>query len=138
MNRGWSRVPHIYCLTAVCGTSTGHGADTGALDLRLNQFGERAAVIFNVPEFLSRVERACNTASLARDYGLVEYVESQHHGEINCFTKPANYAWQKECRIAIAGIDDDVYRLEVGSLTDIATIGPALEVIESAKFEIAH
>jgi hypothetical protein len=64
----------------------------------------------------------------------VRYVPADHHGEINPFTKHVDYEWQSEFRLAVFGCADDVLRLELGSLKDIAVIGRTQEVLDTIEF----
>ena len=63
------------------------------VDPRNFEFGDSFAVLKDGDEFLRRVRRAADRASLALKIGLVQYVnESEYQGEMGIFRKSSMFA----------------------------------------------
>ena len=101
---------------------------------RLREFGSKIVFITDFDEFLRRVSLAVNTSYESVIYsvpglngkitGMVEYVQSDHHGEMGVFTKFDKFEYQREWRIAFVaeGVDKDYFILDIGDLSDITLV----------------
>lgn len=100
-------------------------------------FGERFAMIVNLPEFLRRVRAAAEKLGRECVYAPVEYVTREtHNGYMGPFRKFDSFSYQHEYRIVLAAGDGKPTTLQIGDIRDITWCGPIIklgEVIEQLK-----
>jgi hypothetical protein len=111
---------NIYCLHA---RSASQCADEWSLaDLG---YGEYFIVFYKPAEFLSRLQRAAEAAGHEIQHSPVEYVDRhKYHGPMGAFRKFSERAQDSEFRILVSPGVGAPMSLRLGSLTDIAAIGP--------------
>lgn len=108
---------------------------TLTIDFReYKNFGDYMVIISNVQEFNNRLNNALNEKGYTCHHEIVTYYdETTTTRNITAYNKRMKYAHQNEKRYLVKTKDTDFLKLNLGSLTDIATIFP----IESqAKFHI--
>jgi hypothetical protein len=111
---------NVYCLHA---RTAGQCKEPWKLDY-LN-YGESYVGFFNPAEFLRRIESAAIEAGYEIEYGLVQYVDLRtYNGPMGAFRKSSERAVDSEFRILIRPGLGSPMSLRLGSLTDIAAMGP--------------
>jgi hypothetical protein len=81
---------------------------------------------------LALIEKAVKKKKLKYFHGLVEYYDRHiYTGKVDVFNKPSEYAYQNEFRIYIRRRSDEPFKIQVGSLKDIAEIYPSNEFINT-------
>lgn len=114
---------NVYCLHAILNVGRLHP------ERRWFQFGTNSVVIFNVPEFVRRVEHAAHAAGCSGKRGFVRYVaEDRHNGSMGGLFKFDRYAYQMEYRILLAPFGGRPRELFLGSLHDVAKLVPTAEL----------
>lgn len=139
MNRGWTPMPHIYCMTVFLDEHARVAQASGQklLDPRLADFGDHVAIVTDIDEFIRRTVEACRRRGFQYNYGAVLYLPDDHHGEIGPIMKNARYAWQSEFRLTVQGYKEEILRLDVGSLQDIVTIATTKDMLDGIRYELA-
>jgi hypothetical protein len=100
------------------------------------EFGDSFAVLKDGDEFLRRVRRAAEQASLALEIRMVEYVnEREYQGEMGIFRKSSAFVHQSELRIALKPGTGAPYQLQVGDLADITFAGPLSDLNQLLKVD---
>jgi hypothetical protein len=106
-------------------------------DERNLDFGERFAMIINLPEFLRRLRVAAEMLGQECSYAPVEYVAQEtHDGYMGPFRKFDSFSYQHEYRIVLPGGNGKPLALQIGDIRDITYCGPITklgEVIEQLK-----
>ncbi len=77
-------------------------------------------MIFDVRQFFARVDAALSALRLPYERRLVEYVSSDHDGELGVFRKRADFEYQAELRFAVHGCSTDTLKLSAGSSEDVS------------------
>jgi hypothetical protein len=114
------RTSNVYCLHA---RTAGQCKEPWKLDY-LN-YGESYVGFFNPAEFLRRVKSAAIEAGHEIEYGPVQYVDCRtYNGPMGAFRKFSERAVDAEFRILIRPGLGYPMSLRLGSLTDIAAMGP--------------
>lgn len=87
--------------------------------------GKHAVVIRNVPEFLNRIEAACNAQRFRLRYGLVKYYDpNTFHGsvadEVSVFRKQIPFMPQREFRFAVntGTLGEDPLEIDIGDICE--------------------
>lgn len=94
-------------------------------------FGDYAVVIVHAEKFVTKVKQAAIEKGYEQFRSLVEYVDfSKDDFEVGPFVKDQAFSHQNELRIAVhTGENSGAFiKLEIGSLEDIAVMGPASEL----------
>jgi hypothetical protein len=111
-------------------------------DDRNLDFGERFAMIVNLPEFLRRVQVAAEKLGRECRYGPVEYVAPEtHDGYMGPFRKFDSFSYQHEYRIVLRDGNGNPTTLQIGDIRDITCCGSITklgEVIEQLKKNAAQ
>lgn len=122
---------NVYCLHA---RTASQCKEPWKLDY-LN-YGEFYVAFFNPEEFLRRVRHAAAEAGYEIEYNPVQYVDRRtYHGPMGAFRKFSERAADSEFRILIRSDAGSPMSLRLGSLTDIAAMGPTaghIKLIEPA------
>lgn len=127
--------PLVYCMYAL---SPKHRSCVPGtyLDERCYEFGDTAVYIADVMAFYERLKRAATQLRFNLRSGLVEYVSCNgYSGEWGPFRKFDDLSYQHEWR-AVFGIKttEETFRLELGSLCDIAKIGSIQDLNRAIEF----
>lgn len=135
MNRGWTRVPHIYSMSALT-VEDAENAEGELLNPRLLEFGEWAVFIRDSQNFLQRFEDRCTAEALEWNYGLVEYFDENHHGELSPFNKSKRFRWQSEARLTVISREaKEPLRIEMGPLDGIATMMRTQDLLDGLQYD---
>ncbi|ALS32993.1 hypothetical protein PTRA_a1840 [Pseudoalteromonas translucida KMM 520] len=131
---------NIYSMTIVSDADILDAGEKGLyLSEDFNKFGNKAVFIggSDINIFWNRVTEAINNnedlftleENVAKK---VTYVDaSEHHSELNVFTKFSEYKWQHEWRVALKQISSSgPLELRVGNLSDIAHITGTKSLIQ--------
>ncbi|HSS51721.1 MAG TPA: hypothetical protein VLX28_22485, partial [Thermoanaerobaculia bacterium] len=111
---------NVYCLHA---RTASQCKEPWKLDY-LN-YGDFYVVFFKPEEFLSRISRAAVDAGYEIEYAPVQYVDRRkYHGPMGTFRKFSERSVDSEFRILIRPGIGSPLSLRLGSLTDIAAMGP--------------
>ncbi len=90
---------------------------------RCAEFGSHALVIYNVKEFLGRLQSSLKAKNINYSLAAVQYTDLRtYSGHKHIYQKDISYSWQKEFRIHIQHDEDLPILLEIGSLEDISHI----------------
>jgi hypothetical protein len=99
------------------------------VDPRILTFGDTAVLLTDGDEFLRRVRAAAKAIGQTATCSIVKYVDSQiHNGPTGIFVKPNEFGYQSECRVARTPGTGEPLKLSLGSLADIALLGPSSEL----------
>lgn len=111
---------HVFCMA---GLSSGRRREDGSFLigadlLKMNE----CAVIINPKPFFDRLIEVADGHGMPLSCGWVRYVQRDHDGEMNAFTKFVEYRWQCEYRIVTKPTGQDFFDLELGPLDGIAEL----------------
>jgi hypothetical protein len=111
---------NIFCMYALRAS-----AANARVDERNFGFGDSYAVLRDGDEFLRRVVEAARKSGHEVKYHSVEYVdENSYSGPMGPFRKDSRFSFQSECRIGLFPGTGEPFRLHVGDLSSLVTIGP--------------
>ncbi|MBS4059655.1 MAG: hypothetical protein KG029_04595 [Bacteroidetes bacterium] len=100
------------------------------LNPSLARFGNSAMLIYNIPEFFIRLEKALKRKHKKYQYEPITYTDfNTYEGELSPFIKSIKYDYQKEFRIFIRGQSNKPFIVNIGNLTDIAIKVKSAEVV---------
>lgn len=107
------------------------------LDERCYEFGDIAVIITDVMAFYERLKSVAVKSRFNLKCDLVEYVSWHcHSGEMGNFRKFDDLSYQHEWRAAfLSDTVDETFRLELGSLRDIAKIGNVSDLNRVIEFK---
>jgi hypothetical protein len=93
------------------------------IDSRCNEFGSHAVIIVNVKEFIIRLQKTLDDLNYSYSLGAVTYVDFLNFtGHKHLYQKDIKYSWQKEYRLHIENLNHIPIKVELGDLSDIASI----------------
>ena len=118
---------NVFCMFGVYGGSR-ELTERHAIELPkrcFHEFGQYAVVITDVKQFLDRVQDAAKRKGYPSEFRPVKYYDpSTFHGHMTdieaVFSKPQNFDYQKEFRIAFKTNQPGPLILNVGDLHDIS------------------
>lgn len=138
---GRAEVGNIYCMFALRGSHAEaflEGRSKRPVDADSLRFGDSAVVFTDGDEFMGRVRAAAEREGLELQYDLVEYVdEATYTGSMGPFRKFSAFAHQSEFRILAKPECETARVLTVGSLEDIATMCPLVELNRRLRLQHA-
>ena len=108
---------NLFCMYA-CRPSLG----TFPVNDRNNAFGDHVLVMTNPQRFLDQVASTLKTQGIQGKFGLVEYVDDEHTGQLGPFRKLKKFAFQSDDGPGEARM------IRIGSLGDISKIIPTNEM----------
>lgn len=115
---------NLFCMYALR-----ESAASTLVDPRNRAFGDTFAALIQFDEFMRRVKAAVLNTDQELLYNLVEYVdEGSYSGQMGIFKKDSCFAYQSEFRIALVPGVGVPYKLRIGNISDIVTIGPLAEL----------
>ncbi|MGP9416563.1 hypothetical protein ACT3R4_14280, partial [Halomonas sp. AOP7-E1-9] len=88
-------------------------------------FGDTALLVFDVREFLRRVETRCQELGYGYSRATVDYIDlDSHDGTVGPLRKDLRFAHQSEFRILVGNPNRDggPLKLVIGDISDISTI----------------
>lgn len=103
------------------------------IDKRNYKFGSHALVIFDVPEFLSRLSEKLKVEGIESRSGLVNYLSNRHSGAVGVFGKVMAFAYQSEWRLVCKNGPGKERTIAIGCLSDISEIFRADELNAQIK-----
>ncbi len=122
---------NVFCMYALRGSRV-----TSWVDPRNRGFGDAFVILMDGDEFLRRVRTAAEREGIPLDWGPVEYVDPlTYSGRMGPFRKLSTHAYQSEFRLVIKPGTGQLFSLWVGSLKDIAIVGPSDEVNDRFRFK---
>ena len=84
---------------------------------------EYCVIITNQIEFLYRIKNTLNKRGVIFRGKSIKYLDyDKDQTDLNLFCKSDQYSYQKEFRIVVYNIKSEYYKIEVGSIEDIALI----------------
>ena len=84
---------------------------------------EYCVIITNPIEFLDRIKNTLNKRGVIFRGKSIKYLDyDKDQTDLNLFCKSDQYSYQKEFRIVVYNIKSEYYKIEVGSIEDIALI----------------
>ena len=111
---------NIYCFT---GIYNDHFLDEKEIiEILIESFGESVIIILKPFVFIKRLIKALNDIGYKVYCCPVEYYPNDYSGDIGYFKKHENYKYQNEFRFFIPNLKDELIKLNIGSLEDIALI----------------
>ena len=112
---------NIYCLS---GIFTEHlSGERNDLEFNTRAFGESLILILNPREFINRVLDALKINGFENvQYMRVSYYSNEYSGNIGFFKKHEKFQHQNEFRIFIPNNQNELIKISIGSLKDIAAI----------------
>lgn len=119
----------VHCLYAFCNSHFQQYLD-GTLkvlfDERVKEFGGYVVFIKDPREFMKRVKKSAEIINLKMEEGLISYIDAEkHHGEYGIFSKPVEFEYQREFRIAFnmwLENSDETFILNIGDISDITML----------------
>lgn len=118
---------HLYCLSVFeigfVKQKDGYLLEQFSFDER-NTYGDKkwAIIIYNPERFFKKIDQSLRKKVCFGRRGFVNYIDKNNYaGEMGCFKKFDDYAYQSEYRIAINNPNEvDWFNFHIGSLSDIA------------------
>jgi len=121
---------NLFCMYAIkyCGKKP-------VIDERNFDFGDTYVCITSGKEFINRLRTAAKKARIHIVGNLVEYVpRDTHNGEMGVFRKFLPYGYQSEYRFIINPGFSMPYKLVLGDIFDITTVGKAREINDHIEY----
>jgi hypothetical protein len=107
------------------------------LDQRLDEFGESALLIYNIPEFRKRLIKALKKSGYKYKFSPVQYKNFKtYQGELGPFIKSDEFNFQREMRMFIENTSNDPIVLKIGNLSNIAFKAKTSEIVNGIGVEI--
>lgn len=111
---------YIYSLIAI---TTQDDPESFRIDERNKEFGNSFIVIYDVPEFIRRIEEEFKSRNYEYKYGLVQYYDpKEYSGELDIFCKQNCFKYQNEFRFFVKKDEDEPLIIKIGSIEDISII----------------
>lgn len=105
------------------------------IDEKIKKFGSHCLMIKDIPKFLSLIEKKLKEQKVVCQHDFVEYYDKEKvNKEITLFEKPLEFEYQKEFRFYVERHSDQPFIFSIGSLTNIAEICAAKDVVDTLKF----
>ena len=120
LNESTKMFTHLYCMSlsdikAIKKHSTLISPDNFA------ENKDFAVVIFDYNEFLNRIKNQLQENNIPAAVGKIKYVNKENYGgDMGCFCKFDEYAYQNEWRLAVRIPSNKAEKIHIGSLEDIA------------------
>ena len=113
----------FYKLFCLFGIKRKHVSGEPFLDEKILEFGEKALLIFDLQEFIKRVNKRLKELGIDFKYGHVSYYEENGVNEnLTVFHKPNKFKHQDEFRIFIKEDSQTPFSFKIGSIEDISKI----------------
>lgn len=125
---------NIYSLIAI---TTQDDPETFQIDGRNKKFGDSFIVIYNVPEFIKRIEIEFKSRNYEYKYGLVQYYDpKEYSGELDIFCKQSCFKYQNEFRFFVKKAEDGPLIIKIGSIEDISRVFD-VEILDEIKLNVS-
>lgn len=112
---------HVYCLTALSDKLISENPD--GYKFQMEDFGDKGILIHQPGIFIKRLtEKLLETGYEKIVSNLVKYYPNDYTGQLNPFQKREIFARQKEYRVYVPNKGDKPFKVNLGSLEDIAMI----------------
>lgn len=110
----------LYCMF---GFKEKHMTGKPFVDERNITFGDKALIVFDTKEFVTRIKRELNSKNLKYSFDYVSYYEEKDiNKNLSIFNKPKRFSYQNEFRFYIQHEDPSPLVIEIGSIEDISVI----------------
>lgn len=123
----------LYCISS-------HGWENPndfKIDEKVKQFGTHCLVVKDNVKFLSLIEQKLKELKVRFNHNFVTYYDKDKvDREITLFEKPLEFEYQKEFRFYIERKSDKPFVLSIGSLTDIAEIHKAKDIVDTLELRV--
>jgi hypothetical protein len=92
-------------------------------------FGKAALLIYNLPEFIARIENSLKELGKEFNISPVHYYDSKtYEGELSPFFKDSRYSYQNEFRLWIPNKVEQPFEFYIGDISDISQKLPIAEI----------
>jgi hypothetical protein len=120
---------NVFCLYAVNLLNKPFG-ELFNVDSKVKGFGDYFLIINDTRTFLKRLKTALDAKGIKNfETGMVAYKDfSKYTGKKTVFEKDIKFAYQQEWRLFVANKNDEPVKIEIGSLEDIALMGPSVNI----------
>jgi hypothetical protein len=125
---------NLYCLFCISSDGFKNPKDF-FIDQRVKGFGSHCVCIRDLNEFTRRVRRKLKELGYYYELGFVDYYDrNKINGEVTVFQKRKEFEYQKEFRFYVYQKIIAPLRIQIGSIRDIAEMGPATAIDEIKMF----
>jgi len=125
---------NIYSLIAI---TTQDDPETFKIDGKNKEFGDSFILIYDVQEFIRRIEEELKAKNYEYRYGLVQYYDpKEYSGELDVFCKQNCFKYQNEFRFFVKKAEDGPLIIKIGSIEDISRVF-STENLDKAKLNVS-